>query len=127
MKKEYIPDYDFLFRRSSCETFDKKGFRFTAPTFMVRKDRGEKAISTNWSKYSTPEQTSICPITNKQYLVGKFQADIPRNIKLTVNHAPSKFNFAHSTISGEQLLNDLKAYEVAAYLAEQCIPVITEI
>lgn len=124
MKKEDIPDDDFLFRRSSCETFDKKRYRFTAPTFMLRKNKGEKGLSVNWSKYSTPEKTSICPITGKRFYVGKVKAIIPREVDLDVNHTPSKHNKAHCTICGDQLYDDLKAYEIAEYIAEKCIPVI---
>lgn len=94
--EECIPDNDFLYRRAFYETFNQKTGKFTASAFKLKAlkliGKNKKGFSANWSKYSTPEKTSIAPISNKKFCVGEFKAIIPRKVDLDVNHTPSNYN-----------------------------------
>lgn len=90
---------------------------------MIRPER-EKALSVNWQKYATAEQTSYDPRSRKKYCVSSIMARVPRALKLEVIHTPSKKNRAHSAICGDDLLDDQKKYLIAGDLADACEPII---
>jgi len=124
--EEDVPDNDFLYRRASFRTFNQKTGKFTASAFKIMafiiEKENKKGFSTNWSRYSTPEETSIDPIHKRQYCVGEFKAIIPRKIDLDVNHTPRNYNRAHCTISLEKILEDIEIYKAESFIAENCIP-----
>jgi|GEM_PF-3289307 len=125
--EECIPDNDFLYRRAFYKTFNQKTGKFTASAFKLKsfksKGKNKKGFSANWNKYSTPEKTSIDPISNKKFCVGEFKAIIPRKVDLNVNHTPSNYNQSHCTISAEKLLEDIDIYKAEESIAENCIPI----
>jgi len=127
MKKEIIPDEDDLYRRIHHLQYDRKRNKISAAVFQVK--RNEKALSVNWSKYSTPEETSIDPVHKGKFYVGGILAKIPRQHELDVVHAPGKRfkNRAHSTIVGRKLLEEETKYEISTILADNCRPIITKI
>ncbi len=124
--EEDVPDNDFLYRRASFRTFNQKTGKFTASAFKIKafiiEKENKKGFSTNWNRYSTPEETSIDPIHKKQYCVGEFKAIIPRKVDLDVNHTPRNYNRAHCTISLEKILEDIEIYKAESFVAENCIP-----
>ena len=124
-KGEFIPDEDDLYRRVPKDQYNEKTGKISSGAFMLREDKNEKALSFNWSKYSTPEESSMCPITANRYYLGALYAKVPRDEQLEVVHAPSKKNRAHSRITGQRLIES--NYEVADILAENCRPLITSI
>ena len=67
--EEDVPDNDFLYRRASFRTFNQKTGKFTASAFKLKafiiEEKNKRGFSTNWSRYSTPEETSIDPIHKK--------------------------------------------------------------
>lgn len=124
MKKcESIPDDDDLYRRAYPKHYNEKTGRFSLAVFLLRK--GEKGLSVNWSKYSTSEETSLDPKTQKRFYVGALYAKVPRHEELEVVHAPARKNRAYSLITGQRLIDS--NYEVADILAENCRPLITSI
>ena len=124
IKKDFIPDNDDLYRRVLPLQFNPKKGKFTAPSFMLRND--ENGLSVNWERYSTPEESAICPVKpGKKYYVGGLYAKIPRNEQLEVNHEPTRNNKSHSLIIGKRLIES--KYEVAEVLAENCRPLIINI
>lgn len=126
--EEYIPNNDFVYRRASYNTFNKRTSKFTASAFKIKpfklKRKNKKGFSANWAKYSTPEKTSIDPKYNKKYCVGEFKAIVPRKVDLDVNHTPSRDNQSHCTISTKTLSDDIDIYKAEEYIAENCIPII---
>ena len=124
--EEDIPDNDSLYRRASFITFNQKTGKFTASAFKLKdfelNGKIKKCFSANWSRYSTPEETSIDPKYKKKYCVGEFKAIIPRKIDLDVSHTPSNHNRSHCTISQEKLLEDIEIYRAESFIAENCIP-----
>jgi len=123
-KVEIIPDNDKLFRRIHISLYNEKKRKFSEPAFMVRDRRNEKALSVNWEKYASAEQTSYDPYTKKNFCVGGIIARIPRKLNLEVIHKPTRNNIAHSIISGNDLLDNQKRYEIAGHLADACEPLI---
>ena len=124
--KEYIPDNDFVYRRASYENYNQKTGKFTASAFRIQYIKFNKkninCFSVDWSRYSTPEITSIDPRYNKKYCVGEFKASIPRKVDLDVNHTPNKNHKSHCTISTEKLLDEEDKFRLQEFIAENCIP-----
>jgi hypothetical protein len=122
---ETIPDDSNLFRRVHPALFNPKTRKFAEGAFLVRPKKNEKALSVNWEKYATAEQTSYDDIkTKKYYCVGSILARIPRTLNLEVIHKPNKDNQAHSVICGDDLLDSQKSYVIAGNLVEECEPII---
>jgi hypothetical protein len=97
---EQIPDVDLLFMR-----VHKNDIQNGQPIPGVFKNRGEgeqEGMSTDWSKYSTPEQTKLRAINQAwrggviQIVVGEVRK-VPRQ---TVEHAPLRENRAHTNVKG---------------------------
>jgi len=99
---EQIPDADFLFMR-----VHRNNIQNGQPIPGVFKNRGEgeqEGMSTDWSNYSTPEETmrrklAVTPAWRGgviQMLVG----DVRRIPRQTVEHAPLPDNRAHTNVKG---------------------------
>lgn len=124
-KREFIPDEDDLYRRVPKDQYDEKMGKVSSGAFMLREDKNEKALSVNWSKWTTPEESSVCPITGNRYYLGALYAEVPRHQGLEVIHAPSRKNRAHSLITGQRLIDS--NFLIADILAENCRPLIANI
>lgn len=122
-KAEIIPDDNSLFRRARFNLYNPRTRKFTEPAFMIRPTR-EKGLSVNWEKHASAKQTSYDRNTKKKYCVGSIMARVPRTLNLEVIHMPSKKNKAHSTICGDDLLDNQKNYQIAGDLADACEPII---
>lgn len=118
MKTEIIPDNNVLFRRATKYDINPRTRKLTETAFMIRAEKGEKALSVNWEKYATAQESAWSG--GQKYCVGGIKALVPRNLSLDVVHKPSKRNKAHSLICGDDLLEREKNYELAGYLAEAC-------
>lgn len=63
------------------------------------KDRGD-SMSTDWSRYSTPEQTQARAKTPEQNGVVSLVAGDVRDVTLEVAHSPLESNRAHTDVIG---------------------------
>jgi len=125
-QSEYIPDNHDLYRRALPIQCSKTTGRLTTAAFKLRKT--EKKLSVNWSKYTTPEETSVDPnpkFRGRILFVGAIKAKIPREQDLEVLHTPTQTNRAHSSIKGQKLIHS--HLEIADILAENCRTLITPI
>lgn len=123
-QSEYIPHNHDLYRRALPIQCSKTTGRLTAAAFKLRKT--EDKLSVNWSKYTTPEETSVDPnpiFEGRILFVGAIQAKIPREQDLEVLHTPGRNNRAHSSIKGKRLIDS--RLEIADILAENCRTLIT--
>lgn len=95
---EPIPDTDTLYMRAHKNYFFDG---MLAPG--VFRDR-EGAMSTDWCKYSTAEETQMRARSPKDNSVVQFPASSVRAIPLTVEHTPDVAgkNRAHSDVIGEK-------------------------
>ena len=101
LTKEDIPNKDVLYRWVKKDQVDGD---LVFPTTFI--DVG-KGMSTDWSKYSTAEETKnrVASWGNnqKEYGVISFVAGEVRKIEnQNVEHTPTKKNRAHSDIKGEK-------------------------
>lgn len=127
-QSEYIPDNHDLYRRALPIQCDKRTGRLTTAAFKLRKT--EEKLSVNWSKYTTPEETSVDPnpkFGGRILFVGAIEAKIPREQDLAVLHTPSQSNPAHSSIRGQGLIDSHSRLLVADILAENCRTLIAPI
>jgi len=124
-KREFIPDDDDLYRRIHPRDYNRKTGRISPGAFILRKRKGERALSTNWSKYTTPQKTSLDPNTGRRFYVGALCVEVPRHQELEVIHTPTRKNRGHSSITGQRLIDS--NFLIADILAENCRPVITSI
>lgn len=94
--KEDIPDTDDLYMRAHKMHFRAGGLR---P--QVFRKQGA-AMSTDWSRYSSPEATRERARVAKDNAVIAFAAGAARNLRLTVDHTPDRAtnNRAHTDVSG---------------------------
>src|SRR5690348_5592489 len=95
---EAIPDADLLYYRVHDGFFNKKG-TLGSSVFREKGDGEERGISTDWSKYSTPEQDRGIKNPLKNSVVSFVTGDL-RNIRLQVLHAPINENRAHTNVKG---------------------------
>lgn len=130
-QSERIPDDHDLYRRALPQQYNKTTGKFAAAVFTLRKkDEPLKALSVDWSKYTTPEKACVDPNPNyggRRLFVGALKAKIPREQDLEVVHTPSRSNPAHSSIRGQKLIDSHSRLLVADILAEKCRPLITSI
>ncbi|MBK9338284.1 MAG: hypothetical protein IPM98_17715 [Lewinellaceae bacterium] len=95
---EDIPDSDFLYYRIH-KSFLVNG-ELIPGAFQERGEGADRGMSTDWSKYSTAEETqqrSKIPVENG---IGQFSVEAVRAINLEVTHAPILENRSHSHIKG---------------------------
>jgi len=125
-QSEFIPDCHDLYRRVLPIQHNRTTGKFVAAAFTLRKKKREKALSVNWSKYITAEETSVDPnplYLGRRFYVGALQAKVPRKHGLRVVHTPKEKNDPHSSIKGKKLIDS--PFEMAEILAENCRPLIT--
>lgn len=97
---EQIPDADLLFMR-----VHRNDIQNGQPIPGVFKNRGEgqqEGMSTDWSSYSTAEQTKL-RATNPAWRGGVIQMGVGHVRKIprqTVEHAPLPENRAHTNVKG---------------------------
>ena len=95
-QKEDIPNEDDLYMRVH------RGFvRNGVPAPGVFRDHG-KGMSTDWEKYSTPEQTKNRAKKPDENGVVRMNAGKVRSIPLEVDHAPVTDNRAHTEVIGDK-------------------------
>jgi len=115
-EKEHIPDDDLLYRRIHRKLLNAAGgVRAGAFTDHLG------GMSTDWSKYSTPEETrhriSIAP--SDEFAVVALQVVEVRAMGQEVDHDPLPENRAHTNVVGE------KDAEVRLKLSRICSIIIT--
>ncbi len=116
--KEHIPDEDTLYMRIHRTWFDEDNK--IIPKAFQNHGGG---MSTNWSKYSTAEQTrdevAMYGKNPEDNAVGAFIVGNVREIpRQSVEHTPTPDNRAHTDVPGE------KDNEVRVLLRRQCKLVI---
>lgn len=101
---EDIPDPDLLFLRVHKSNVDRNGQLYAG---AIAPHGG--SMSTDWSRYSTPEESRQRAKKPAENGVVEFAAGGARAVGLTVIHAPDRErnNRAHTVVTG-----DLKATEV---------------
>jgi len=102
---EDIPDSALLYFRVHKMYIDDEG-EVNVGVFREQEDGDQKSMSTDWEKYSTPEQTKQrAPKPNLNGVV-HFIAGNLRNLTLSVIHSPInpnppiKANQAHTDVKG---------------------------
>jgi hypothetical protein len=100
---EEVPDQDDLYFRVH------RGFTANgevSPGAFCNRPKGSNSMSTDWAKYSTPEETRRRPGKSPHdYAVVKLNVGAVRSIKgQAVSHSPDKSqsNRAHCDVSGEK-------------------------
>jgi hypothetical protein len=94
---EHIPDSDLLLRRVHRSFLGSDKSKIPVGAFP----RSENGISTDWEKYSTPEETRNRghePQANGVLQI--FTRDVRKFENLVVEHTPQPGNRAHSSILG---------------------------
>ena len=97
---EFVPDADLLYVR-----VHRNNIRDGKPVvgiFINRGEREQEGMSTDWSKYSTAEQTKL-RATNPAWRGGVIQmlaGDVRKVPRQTVQHSPLPENRAHTDIKG---------------------------
>lgn len=98
---EIIPDEDILYYRIH-KNFIVEGELSPG----VFRNGGQAAMSTDWSKYSSAEETKNRVRDNNKdpdnYGVVEFSTGQVRGIPQEVTHTPSRNNQAHTSVSGEK-------------------------
>lgn len=108
---EHIPDADLLFYRVHVSLVKASGGKIRPNCF---RDPGD-GMSTDWSKYSTPERTRLGkgPEKAPSYGVVALHVERVRQIEaLSVVHAPTDDNDAHAHVLGlgvDELLTQQRA------------------
>lgn len=115
---EEIPNSDSLYYR-----IHKSNFREGEIIPGAFKERGEgidRGMSTNWDKYSTPDELKNVAITPNDNAIVQFNVGEVREIgSLIVKHAPIVQNRSHSHVIGIPK-NGLLKTKVRAKLQEIC-------
>jgi hypothetical protein len=115
---EEIPDDAILYLRVRYTLVDADGYA----QVNAFRDQGE-AMSMNWSKYATPEDTRQFSQRHPPhtYAVYAITAEVLRaKLGLIVVHTPRSYNRAHVDVIGE------KTAEVRTELSELCQCVLRE-
>jgi len=112
-KVEFIPDDHLLYLRVHMGWFRKDG-RVAPGFFKNRPDEHTGAMSTDWSKYSTPHETRARARKPAENAVGQLGVSEVRRIpEQTVIHSPIQFddflpdNRAHTDVRGPKEDTDL--------------------
>ena len=129
-QSEYIPDGHDLYRRALPSQCSKTGKLTTAAFTLRPKEQPFRALSVDWSNYTTPEEASVDPnpkFGGRILFVGEIKARIPREQNLEVVHTPTKSNPAHSSIRGQGLVDSHSRLLIADILAENCRTLIRPI
>jgi len=97
---EPVPDADLLFMRVH-RNYIQNG-KPNAGVFVNHGEGEQEGMSTDWSKYSTPEETKK-RVTNPAWRGGVIQmvaADVRKIPRQTVDNAPLPDNRAHTNVRG---------------------------
>ena len=98
---EQIPDRDRLFMRVHVKTWAREGE--VRPGAFQKRPQGATGMSTDWEKYSTPEETrnrGRNPI--EQGVIVFFAGDARAVPGQAVEHTPKDENRAHTDVIGEK-------------------------
>ena len=98
--EEQIPDSDNLYMRLWREHIKRNG----QIARVVFQDHGG-AMSTDWDRYSTPEESQrIGPKPSQEYGVIGLNVEGVRSFppEMTVEHSPTVANRAHTNVVGEK-------------------------
>ena len=109
--EEYIPDDDRLYYRVHINFVASNGGKIGPNCFHDPTGRG---MSTDWSKYATPERTRNAkgPERATQYGISQLPVGRVRQIdELSVVHAPEEDNDAHSHVLGLSTVGELKTQQ----------------
>lgn len=113
-EKEEIPDNDNLYYRIH-NSYIREG-EITPGVFQ---ERGG-GMSTDWSKYSTAEQSLNRAPNPKDNGIVKFVVGSVRKIELTVEHSPKPAHQSHTDVIGIPPKRELKI-SMRAKLKQMCI------
>lgn len=107
---EVIPNNSRLYYRIH-QTFIRNG-KMVPSVFKERGEGESCGMSTDWEKYSTPEESrNRAPIPEKNGIVS-FIAGNLRDVNLEVIHAPSNHNRAHTNVKGIDVESRLKLLDI---------------
>lgn len=128
---EEIPDADRLYLRVHRQWLKKD--RIAPGFFQNRPDESTGAMSTDWSKYSTPEQTrgrARRPELNA--VIALLVHDVRSIPEQQVHHAPLQDhptipdNRAHTDVAGPKETANLQIQDSFARVARLVIPVVPD-
>lgn len=103
---EHIPDSDRLFMR--VHRNDIKDGRPAVGVFRNRGEGVDAGMSTDWSRYATPEETKgRAPAPAKNAVIEMVVGDVRRIPEQVVEHAPDpeRGNRAHTNVKGPKKAN----------------------
>jgi hypothetical protein len=95
---EYIDDNSKLYYRV-YKSFYKKG-KLKPDVFRELGEGEQKSMSTDWEKYSTPEESRRRAKTPEDNGIVHFISGKLRSLNLSVKHAPQNDNRAHTDVKG---------------------------
>ena len=101
---EDIPDADLLYMRVHRDNINIEEGRPCTGAFSNHGEGEEEGMSTDWSRYSTPHETSARIQTTKPgWMGGVIQmvvGDVRKIPLQTVQHAPLPDNRSHTNVKG---------------------------
>ncbi len=114
---EKIPPDNHLYRRSPEECYDASSNSFTEGAFLLRLEINETYLSVDWAERADINVSCVDPKTKKELPIAKLNVQDTLDLKLKVEHKPSKRNRAHSGIFGDDLFDEVLRFIKASELA----------
>ena len=116
-KPEELPDYHSLYMRVHIALLKKRNYNLTddVPPNIFREHRG--SMSTDWCKYSSPEETRARKDPNSNGVIGMNVGEVKNIPPLLVKHAPKPNNRAHTDIIGANQERKYRTNEIRVKLA----------
>lgn len=119
LRVDKIPQDDHLYRRVSEDCYDAPSGKCTEGAFLLREKIKEKYLSVDWAERTNINTSCIDSRTKQKLKIAELVVQDPLNLGLSVDHKPSKHNLAHSSISGQDLFDEVLKVIRASELAEK--------
>lgn len=112
-----IPPDNHLYRRVHEDCYDAPSGTCTEGAFLLRVK--EPYLSVDWAERSDINISCIDYKTKQKLKIAELVVQDTLNLGLSVDHKPTKHNLAHSSISGEDLFDEVLKVIRASELAER--------
>ncbi len=113
---EKIPPDNHLYRRVPNDCYDALSGMCTEGAFLLRKEINEEYLSVDWAERADINVSCIDPKTKMKLKVAELGVQGVLDLGLAVDYKPSKRNPAHSSISGDDLFDDVLGFMKASAL-----------
>ena len=118
---EDIPSDNHLYRRVPEDCYDPSSGKCTEGAFLLREKINEHYLSVDWAEKTNINKSCVNPINKQKFKIAELLVQDPLDLKLSVDHIPTKHNYAHSGISGKDLFDEVLRFIRASELAEKGI------